>query len=460
MLLKANNLVLVKDREKTYLTAAASAAATTITVRAVDTNAWADNDYIIIGEIGSKTAEVMQINGAVSDGTSLTIDRSGSSNTRYAHAVDEPVYRIDYNRVEFSNAATIAGAKTTLTTAEIQPDELFTRYEDATNTTGFGFVRFNNQTTATFSVYSVGVPYTGYPAKTLARMTKNVRRLLNLRDDDQSISDEDIQDELNEKQRDVYHERLWSFAEEDFSFSSVANTADYSLSARIAPGKVHTLKFDSQPLTKFSQKRWEMAHFDSNSTGDPTSCLIFGNRLKVYPLPTAAADTDQLNGAITATATSITLDSTSGFRAPGRALIESEVISYDSVSSTVLQGCRRGLEGTTAASHADDTAITERDFVGTGHSEPDELVDMNDETGVPDPRVLEAGAAMELALTKLNNQTLHDRLEKKYDKGLERLRDKFGRKMTGSFLIIRDKDDYPSDGGGIVNPQDFPENLT
>lgn len=462
MLLKGYTQNLIKDAEKTYLTASIGAATGVIlTVKAVDGNAWADNDWIIIGEIGNKTTEVAQVNGSVTDGVSLTFDNAGSGGTRYAHSIDEPVYRISFNQIEFSYASTISGSKSVLATAEIQPDELFTRYEDVTNTSGFGFVRFKNATTSVFSAYSIGVPYSGYPAKSLFRMIRNVRRFLGLNIDDRAIADEDIIDELNEKQRDVYHERLWGFAEEEFSFSSVANTSDYSLTSRIAPGKVHTLRFDSQPLVKLSQKRWEIAHFDSNSTGDPTHCSIFGNRIRVYPIPTSAADTDQLNGSLTATATSITVDSTSGFAAPGRVLIESEVISYDAISSTQLLGCRRGLEGTTAAIHADDTAITERDFIGTGHAEPEELVDMNDETGIPDPRVLETGVAMELALTpRINDQALHDRMKNKYDQARSELREKFGRKMTGTFFTIRDKDDYPTDGSGVVNPNDFPQDIS
>src|SRR3990167_7385285 len=116
MLFIARNVELIKNTEKTYLTASVAVAATTLTVRAVDTNSMADNDYLIIGEIGSENAEIMQINGAVSDGTSLTIDNNGSGGTRFAHSVDEPVYRIGYNRVEFSNAATKSGTKIVLTT--------------------------------------------------------------------------------------------------------------------------------------------------------------------------------------------------------------------------------------------------------------------------------------------------------------------------------------------------------
>ena len=134
MLFTVPNKVLVEDREKTYLTAAATVADTVITIRAVDTNSMADNDYLIVGEIGSKNAEVMQINGVVSDGTSLTIDNNGSGGLRYNHAIDEPVYRIDFNRIEINhNTVDSTTGVSVLATVEIQPDELFTRFEDTSS---------------------------------------------------------------------------------------------------------------------------------------------------------------------------------------------------------------------------------------------------------------------------------------------------------------------------------------
>ena len=103
MLLLAYNRSLIDDRQKTFLTAAAAAAGTTLTIIAIDSDEWADNDYIIVGEIGSPTEEIMQINGAVSDGTSVTIDQLGSGGLRFAHSIGEPIYLIYYNPVFFYN---------------------------------------------------------------------------------------------------------------------------------------------------------------------------------------------------------------------------------------------------------------------------------------------------------------------------------------------------------------------
>lgn len=63
---------------------------------------------------------------------------------------------------------------------------------------------------------------------------------------------------------------------------------------------------------------------------------------------------------ITATATAITVDSTDNFPEAGRLKIESEEILYTSKSATQFKGCTRGYRGTTAATHADNTAVSNK----------------------------------------------------------------------------------------------------
>jgi len=80
--------------------------------------------------------------------------------------------------------------------------------------------------------------------------------------------------------------------------------------------------------------------------------------------------TNQLNGAINNSVTTITVDSTTAFSASGNILIDSENISYTSKNSTQFLGCTRGLSGTgsgAAASHADNaTVVQSTTFTGWG----------------------------------------------------------------------------------------------
>jgi hypothetical protein len=59
-----------------------------------------------------------------------------------------------------------------------------------------------------------------------------------------------------------------------------------------------------------------------------------------------------LNGAITSTATTITLNSTLGLPAAGFVKIDSEIINYGYIEGNILYNCFRGQQSTTAASHA------------------------------------------------------------------------------------------------------------
>jgi hypothetical protein len=72
-------------------------------------------------------------------------------------------------------------------------------------------------------------------------------------------------------------------------------------------------------------------------------------------------NTDKLNGAITSSATSITLDDTTHFDSAGTILIGSEIITYtakDVNDTNILTGCTRGTNSTTAASHIDVAVVT------------------------------------------------------------------------------------------------------
>ena len=68
--------------------------------------------------------------------------------------------------------------------------------------------------------------------------------------------------------------------------------------------------------------------------------------------------TNQLNGALNNSATTVTVDSTTGFPATGTIDIDSELITYTGLTGTTFTGCVRGVNGTTAASHLDNAIVT------------------------------------------------------------------------------------------------------
>ncbi len=93
---------------------------------------------------------------------------------------------------------------------------------------------------------------------------------------------------------------------------------------------------------------------DDNSYGTGWGAGIWGG------ISGAAATTAVNDGSgMTASATSVTVDSSANFETTGYLLIDSEIIQYTGKTSTTFTGLLRGLFGTTAATHADNATVTE-----------------------------------------------------------------------------------------------------
>lgn len=126
------------------------------------------------------------------------------------------------------------------------------------------------------------------------------------------------------------------------------------------------------PIECVSQEEFEAyGGFMMNSIGVPRYILLEGLnaawRFRLYPTPSASSISTTLNdsGGISASDTSVILTSVSGLRSPaGWMLCENEKLLYQSLTSSTntLGLLRRGMGGTTAASHADTTAITQLDL--------------------------------------------------------------------------------------------------
>jgi len=75
--------------------------------------------------------------------------------------------------------------------------------------------------------------------------------------------------------------------------------------------------------------------------------------------------TNNLNGSLNDSATTVTVDSTTGFDSAGTLYIGNEQVTYTGTSSTTFTGCTRGASSTTAAAHSDDVVVAQFDKGGT-----------------------------------------------------------------------------------------------
>jgi hypothetical protein len=93
--------------------------------------------------------------------------------------------------------------------------------------------------------------------------------------------------------------------------------------------------------------------------------LTTGRPIQVYINRQSGMDnatTLTLNGAISATDTTITLSSTNGLPTTGFIKIDNETISYVNINGNQLVNCYRGQNGTTAAPHLSGAAITRQNL--------------------------------------------------------------------------------------------------
>ena len=465
MLFKATNLSLIQDVQKTYLTTASAVADTTLNVK--DIAGFGIGDYIIIGEIGEEGTEIKRIHASTAPSvTTITLVTGGVTN---AHGVDTPVYRADYNKAYFYRATTLTGTKTLFGSGvDIDPSEYYTYYEDTSNSTGYGFIRWYNSTDDTASSYSGGVNYehdagySSYDPRTLFRITKGVRKLLGIDREDSEVSDDQIRNTVNDKQRDVSHQELWSFYEVERSFSAVANQFAFNIPSTVQ--KIHSVNFLTRPLAPINYQRWKNLHWDSDTTSTEISRFcIWNNQILLYPRPSTAANADAIDDVtdITATDTTITVDDSSDFKRGDyfRFIIDDEVIYATNSTSTTFTGCLRGREGTTAILHLDDAVITERDIVYSAHVEPTDLFLGSDRTAVPEPYVLEIGSAADLAYGILKDNELGDRLTLLYDKEVKKLKSKYAMKDSGQFSRVKDRTEIVSDKATFSNLNDYPKSV-
>jgi len=127
-------------------------------------------------------------------------------------------------------------------------------------------------------------------------------------------------------------------------------TVRYSL-----PSSTKTLDYNTFRLVKDS---------DINSVGGKLAILDYNEYVNNYITQEDEITTNNLNGSLNDSATTITVDSASSFDSTGTIYIENEQVTYTGTSSTTFTGCTRGANSTTAASHSDDVQVAQFDRGG------------------------------------------------------------------------------------------------
>lgn len=98
----------------------------------------------------------------------------------------------------------------------------------------------------------------------------------------------------------------------------------------------------------------------SRGTTTATTLIVDLNRIQTDFTVTGHFEDEQrtqLNGSLTSSATTITVDSTTGFAESGLVKVGLELCSYTGITGTAFTGVTRGVEGTTAIAHPDNDHV-------------------------------------------------------------------------------------------------------
>ena len=145
---------------------------------------------------------------------------------------------------------------------------------------------------------------------------------------------------------------------QEYQVTSVTASNTYTISAKDTNGSAVTANANDAGSGKGGGSTVASYQInvglDDNSYGTGWGAGIWGG------ISGSAATTAVDDGSgMTASATSVTVDSSANFETTGYLLIDSEIIQYTGKTSTTFSGLLRGLFGTTAATHADDATVTE-----------------------------------------------------------------------------------------------------
>jgi hypothetical protein len=131
-----------------------------------------------------------------------------------------------------------------------------------------------------------------------------------------------------------------------YPFNHVTNTST------LVPGTVRYTVPTSTKHIDYNTARIKK-DTDLNTSGGNLTKLDYNEYIsRGFATQEDEVETTTLDGALTDSATTVTVASTTGFTSTGVIFILGEQISYTGITSTTFTGCTRGANSTTAAAHA------------------------------------------------------------------------------------------------------------
>jgi hypothetical protein len=212
------NLTLLQNPIKTYLTTDLASGSASATVKNI--TGFAVNQVLILGELGNEGTELIYTHASTAPtGSTITFNQ----NTTFPHSSGTPIYVIDFDKVEISNAVTSTSTKVVLNTIFLQVDSQNTIYDDTIGSSGYYFARFYNTLTSIYTPYSDAIPTGGYPINSSRKIIDNALGMIN-KQTSELLTDQFCFNEINNCQMEVLREyKRWSFMQVfDYSLGQLA----------------------------------------------------------------------------------------------------------------------------------------------------------------------------------------------------------------------------------------------
>jgi hypothetical protein len=144
---------------------------------------FAASAFLLLGNFGAENAEIVQITSVNNNTGEIVI----SSATLFPHAESTRVSILPYDKIRFYHTTTSTfNVSTPLNNTPdqipLQPNDWFTTYSDETYDTGFGWYRFYNSVSATYSLESNPIPYIGFETNTTEQILNDFFSMLSNRE--------------------------------------------------------------------------------------------------------------------------------------------------------------------------------------------------------------------------------------------------------------------------------------
>ena len=226
--LRAKNSNLTEGQKYSYLNSNTASGVGTLTV--TNSDGFSANDFLLIGNFGNETSEIVQIDSVNSATHVLTL----KANILFAHSESTKIIICSYDKIKYYwTAVATFDSDNLLDTIDVQADSLFTVYKDSDHSTGFGFFKFFYSTAPTkISSASNVIPYSSFANQSVKKVLDSFYSLLNSKER-KLISDTDSLNFLNEacaivtSELNLVNDNYNVPADEDFSI--VSGTSEYDL---------------------------------------------------------------------------------------------------------------------------------------------------------------------------------------------------------------------------------------